>query len=99
MSGHVNLNITPGDDPEHPESGASCTIEVDGVSEQGAVQLVLLYIENFIGNGIRQQLEEAMPMGNVEILDALTLQNARLSLLHEVMHLPAIDSKSVQFDM
>lgn len=94
----ISIEITPGPDPEHPENGASGTIDIIDASEQTAVSLILMYLENFISHGIRAQLDEAMPMGNTEVLDALTIQNARLSLLHEVMHLPASDTASVQFD-
>lgn len=88
MTGSVRLEIALGDDPENMLAGAEASWFAQEVDGAGAVTAVLTAALGAKYEQIREAIRDALPMVEGEIVDELAATQARLFVLHEVMHLP-----------
>lgn len=87
MSATLSMEIRFGDDEADGLRGAEVTWHAEGIDPDDVVPATLSAALGLVRMRMLDALREAMPMGNEEILDGIASSDARLLLLHTVMHL------------
>jgi hypothetical protein len=89
MTGRIELEVQLLDDPDRMEH----TFRSEGLPAEAVPMLLLGVVQAIVRQQVRQEMDEANPLGNAEMMDATAALEARLMLMDMVVHLPVVEDQ------
>lgn len=100
MTAKITLEFTLGEDPAAPMVGASSTWHATGVDSHEIPVFAMAAVLGLVRMQILEELrEEFGEYANEQITQQIASTNARLAVVHEVMHLPDVPYDGVELTL